>query len=174
MFQSKSEKSYSFASWRETVQLTSSESWDLRTNRWLFFFRINYRNKSFDRKKSFVMNSEKKCCSTNTTSSWCGCEMDSLKTETHLKSFPACAWVVCCFRLPPLHSRLPSTVWQSALLCCLCGVVLWAQPSRSRSRAWKREKRPLCDWISFWAPRCLINENDPGAGSEAIVCAVTK
>lgn len=71
--------------------------------------------------------------------------------------------------LPPLFG----SVWQRTLLCCL-----WCQaagPLESpRSQASNREKGPLCDWINFWAPHCLINENDPGAESEAIVCTVTK
>lgn len=81
------------------------------------------------------------------------------------------------FPLPPpafqIHILCPDFVWQCILL-----YRLWCQaagpPKLSRSQAWNREKRVLCDWISFWAPRCLINENDPGAESEAIVCTVTK
>lgn len=68
----------------------------------------------------------------------CRCDMDSLKTDTIVQSeaaFPVCAWVVSYFLLPPLHSLLPSSVWQSALLCCLCGVVLRAEQIRSRSQA---------------------------------------
>lgn len=93
---------------------------------------------------------------------------------------PRLCWfvlVVCCFRcflrsfqIPVL---CPGSVWQHTLLCCL-----WCQaagpPKPSRRQAPKREKRLLCDWINFWAPHCLINENDPGAESETIVCAVTK
>lgn len=74
-------------------------------------------------------------------------------------------WVVCYFRRLLLLSLqipilCPGSVWQCTLLC-----LLWCQaagpPKSSRSQAWNREKRLLCDWISFWAPRCLINENDP-------------
>lgn len=86
-------------------------------------------------------------------------------------------WVVCYFRCLLRSFQIPilcpGSVWQGTLLCRL-----WCQaagpPKSSRSQARNREKRPLCDWISFWAPRCLINENDPGAESEAIVYTVTK
>ena len=86
-------------------------------------------------------------------------------------------WLVCYFRCLRRSVQIPvlcpGAVWQSSLLCRL-----WCRaagpPKSSRSQAWNREKGPLCDWISFWAPRCLINENDPRAESEAIVCAVTK
>lgn len=85
-------------------------------------------------------------------------------------------WFVICVA-SPAFSRFPSSVralFGSAHCCVACGVMQQVYQSRSRSQAWNREKRLLCDWISFWAPRCLINENDPGAESEAIVCTVTK
>lgn len=74
------------------------------------------------------------------------------------------------YQIPILHC---GSVWQCTLLCSL-----WCQapspPKSSRSQGRNREKTLLCHRISFWAPRCLINENDPGAESEAIVCIVTK
>lgn len=91
------------------------------------------------------------------------------RTEATVEPLLYCfmyGWLACCvaFQIPIGSTR-----------CCVaCGVVQLVHQSLSRSQSQNREKRLLCDWISFWAPCCLINENDPGAESEAIVCTVTK
>lgn len=69
-------------------------------------------------------------------------------------------WVDRCFHCLPCFPDSCSLWWLfgSAHCCAACGEAVCV-PESWRSWALSCEERPLCDGISLWASRSLINEN---------------